>query len=645
MMALSIKRLPPLPGPSLLLLRSSRPSSLLRNSRKTIIPSPRRFTQAHPLLLLTRTSSPRPQLPYLSQPSSRPSAFSPATPPLQRQIARLLSTETRSYVKEQVWLATKWTAVGWTMLLMLAWAYYGWQQELIEREHPSPEEWTYLTRTAFRHGHAKVSPEFDGSGIIDWGGVASEFRRCLERLESADKDGKDLTPVAQQLPSSPSPSLSSTWPQDLVGLDPTAYDISSKSHAWKTGYFQTVMSCARAAEFLDDMVRDKKRKLVFPKSVVLGPSNPDPRPVPPGAQPAPHESDCDRPFAPPEAFYNKVLAGRGFSSAQRLEAALGLANWLEFNGQSDEAALAYHSAIDTAAAALPYPADAIIDTVTGIVKVQKQPIIDDAASSAAATGLALPSRNLLQAATALATHHARTGNPDAALPIFLSVLRARRSAPQDTSAPLYAVEKKFDRHAGTDYGAFFSLLRGVIRKAEFPPAPAFTGDEPFLRPQAVGDDDGECAEAELMVYIGEILFASGARGDGAGQHAEEGLDWTRRAVQIAERAVSRESDRQASRVDKTCKPCLETGVRNWGLMVRKLLREEQAGRLSSSASTSSWTAWLGLAGAKKDHGESRWEKEVEEVGALQERLVEQGISQRLAASAGVGAVPGTVWMG
>ncbi|KAG9705294.1 hypothetical protein KCU73_g17917, partial [Aureobasidium melanogenum] len=102
----------------------SRPPSLLRPLRLKRLPnqsSLRLFTQNHPLLLITRTSSPRPQLPYLSQPSRN--AFA------SKQTARFLTTENKNYVKEQVWLAAKWSAIGWSFFFLGVVALYGINQE------------------------------------------------------------------------------------------------------------------------------------------------------------------------------------------------------------------------------------------------------------------------------------------------------------------------------------------------------------------------------------------------------------------------------------------------------------------------------------------------------------------------------------
>ena len=605
-MAFTAKRIPNVHGTALLVRPNRLPIAHGQH-----VGQPRLFTQIHPLLLMTRTSSPRPQLPYLSQPSgfSRPTvAAIPRGPAFQKQIARLLTTENRSYVRQQVWLATKWTALGWSMLFLLAMAYYGWLQEMIERQHPSPQEWSYFTREAYRKAQAQLDPEFDGSGVTDWGAVGSEFRRCLERLEDASRDGKDITPIV---------SGQLTELVSILGVNPSSFDISNKSYPWKTGYYQVLMGCARAAEFLDDMVRDKTRRMVFPKDVVIGPSNPDPRPVPPGAAAPPLEENCDRPYAPPETFYLKVLTGLGFTTRQRLDAALAYANWLEVKGLQDAAEETYRWALDIAASAMPSP-ESVIDFSTGIIKVQDS---------------ALPTPNLLKAATSLATHHARTGNVQAALPIYLSVYRARRQAPVDSAAQILLSqrERDFSSHADTDYGAVWALLKKIIRKDEYPSPPP-SGDDPFLR-SPVNDQD--CQDAELMLYIGEILFATSPS-----RTPEEGLGWTKNAVAIAEKTVA---DPKLSPEDRAvCKSCLKTGADNWASMVRKLMRDEKETAVLPTAK--SWTSWFSSSEKqqKTDIGRNRWEQESKDVEALKMKLLNEGISDRLASARGA---PGSVWIG
>lgn len=164
-------------------------------------PPCRMFMQQTSLLLIAR-SNPRPQLPYLSQPHRLPA-------PAQRFLARLLTTENRRYVTHQTWLAIKWSAVGWTMLGLLGMAYFGWQSEMVEREHPSPPDWRFKTRTLFRMAHMGIHPD----AVTDWASVASSFRGVLHFLEDPARDGQDVSSIA---PTSTTPV-------------PAAYDITRLS--------------------------------------------------------------------------------------------------------------------------------------------------------------------------------------------------------------------------------------------------------------------------------------------------------------------------------------------------------------------------------------------------------------------------------
>ncbi|THX28534.1 hypothetical protein D6D10_09182 [Aureobasidium pullulans] len=564
---------------------TSRPPSLLRHLRTKRLPnqsnqsSLRLFTQKHPLLLITRTSSPRPQLPYLSQPSRNVLA--------SRQTARFLTTENKNYVKEQVWLAAKWSAVGWSFFLLGVVALYGINQEVLERKTPSPEEWSFFSRNHFRCANAAVKPDHE---YTDWAQVATEFRRCLERLEDEAIDGKGTTPLVPGM-------------EHIRGINPSAFDVQDKSAAWKEGYFQVVMNCARASEHIDNMVLDTSRGIVFPKDVVIGPSNPSPRPCPPGAESAPREEDCEQAYAPPETFYLKVLTGVGFSTRHRIQAALAYANWLEIKGLNDSADETYKWAVDIAASALPAP-EQVIDAESSILRVNE---------------VTPPSPNILTTATALATHRARSGNITSALPIFLSVLRARHAAPVDIAPPSRSEYRDFtvSDPTSTDIGAFFNIVKSLFTPPTYPSLPP-SGDEPFLRLPAHIPD---CTEAELMLYIGEILFATAAPG-----REDEGLGWTKNAVAIAEQGVS--SDALPANKDK-CRACLETGIANWGAMVTKLLREETA-KGTPTSSSSSWGSWFG--GSEKQENKTNWEDELRAVEEVRMNLVAQGINSKLAAA-------------
>lgn len=475
----------------------------------------------------------------------------------------------------------------------------------MERQHPSPVEWSYFTRSAFRAAYARMDPEFNGSGVVDWAAIGTDFRHALERLENPKTDGQGLVNVLD--------GASGDEIDVIAGVGRAGYDISAKSYPWRAGYFEVLMGCARAAEFLDDMVRDKTRKLVFPKDVMIGPSNPNPKPVSPNMATAPLEENCDKPYAPPETFYMRVLTGTGFTTRQRVDAALAYANWLEFKDAHETAEDVYKWAIDIAFSAAP-GVEISADTKNAVLKE---------------TDSATP--NLVRATTALASHHARNGDVANALPIYLATLRAILAAPVDATSAL-ATQPNNRAQSSTDYGAVYKLLRSLIRSSAYPPDGP-TGDEPLLRKLAPQSD---CVDAEIMLYIGEILFTT------ASTKPDEGLGWTKQAVGIAQTSVNSNQTPQADK--KRCKACLELGVGNWSTMVQHLARVEKALKEREGNAGAGWRGWFG--GAKRNERSDevgQWEEEAKVVEDMREKLIREGISEQLVANAG--GVPGSSYIG
>lgn len=529
--------------------------------------------QRTPLLLIARSNS-RPQLPYLSQPHRLPASA-------QRFLARLLTTENRRYVTHQTWLAIKWSAVGWTMLGLLGMAYFGWQSEMVEREHPSPPDWRFKTRTLFRMAHMGIHPD----AVTDWASVASSFRGVLHFLEDPARDGQDVSSIA---PTSTAPV-------------PVAYDISRKSHPWRTGYFEVVMACARAAEMLHDTVVDKTQNIVFPKDVVIGPSNSNPRPLPAGGVSPPLEENCSASFEPPEVFYNRILQGQGFTQSQRIDAALAWANWAENQGDVSHADELYGVARrESTVSAVPAPSSPS----------------PSRSSSAAPPWTA----NKLRAHVAQATFCARTGRKDTALTILIPALQALRSAPAASLPPV-----KTSGPAPASWFAFSTY-----------PAPGPSGDEPLSRAVA----GAECLEAEIMLYIGEILFAS-SKADRA-----EGLAWTRDAVGKARSVLDAGSERSPAAAGpaaavgaksgdgkttaalEKCAQCLALGAQNWAAML-DVLAASSGGDSSRGGWNPFSSLWKATAGATEldiEHERSR----VEELRAA---VVRRGAGAAMGASA------------
>ncbi|OJD37465.1 mfs maltose permease [Diplodia corticola] len=562
--------------------RPLRPPSLSLQS-----PASRPFTHNSQLLILARSVGPRPQLPFLHPPSVANASLRRRQPIGQWQIARLLTTERKKYIKEQVWLAGKWTAFLWTSAGLLFIAAFGVQNELLERQTPSPREWSAISRMNYRSARAQEDPEFWPSGMTDWASTGSMYKDVLDRLEDPSIDGagtKDQDEGGLLVP----------------GVGKAGLDVSAKSEAWRRGYHEVLMGCAKAAEHLEGWVKDTTRRISFPPEVVIGPSNPNPRPCPPYAHEAPLEENCVPAFAGPETFYMKVITTKGFSTSQRLDAALAYAEWLDTHDLPSSAAEMYKWSFDIATAAVEDASD-VVDTTTGIIR-----------DSPGAAGV---SPNITRAATALATHYARQQEVNKALPIFLSVLRARHNAPlsrgTDSSASL-------SRPASS---GVVGTLRSIIMPPSYPPPPP-TGDEPLSRtPGTICDD------AALKTYIGEILFATSS------SSRDKGLSWTRDAIADAESGVSQDNNLNAGEKER-CAQCLEIAVGNLEKMAGVMAREEKAQR---EAKRSSW--WGGKQNAA---GPGEWETEHNSLQERVQKLKLEGLRERFARA---GNVTGGTWIG
>ena len=447
-----------------------------------------------------------------------------------------------------------------------------------------------------------MDPEFNGLGIVDWASIGIDFRMCLESLEYLEGDGKGLKKVED--------TRSFAGVGLLLAGEDAAYDISEKSYPWKIGYFQALMGVAKAVEQLDDMVIDKTRNLVFPKDVMIGPSNPNARPVPPNMATAPLEENCGNPSAPPELFYLRILNTKGLSTAQMLDAALAYGNWLEYKKDNEAADEIYEFAVDIVAHASP-GAHLAIDRESGVIKE---------------AGNTQATPNMLRASTALAGHRARVGEVADALPIYLSVLRARRSAPMDPSSLSHPASTSTADH--NDRNGLLDFIKTYIRFRPFP-AEGLTGDEPLTRPA-----QADCAEAELMLYIGEILFAT------TKSKPEDGLAWTRNAVELAQQGLTSAKPLSAETTQQ-CKACLQLGVDNWSKMVAKLAREEKAINEREGNAAQGWKGWFG-SNKGTDPKSSRWQGEALAVEAFRQEVIKQGIMDQMAATA---RAPNSVWIG
>lgn len=456
------------------------------------------------------------------------------------------------------------------------------QQEWLERKFPSPHEWSWVTRKNYRSARwSEFHGDEDSPGPVDWALTGGAYRELLKRLEDPELDGAGLAE------------------QDeggilVEGIGKTGYDVTKKPEPWRRGYHEVLMGAARAAEHLDGWVRDRTRNIAFPANVVIGPSNPNPRPVPPGAQSSPREEDCEPAFEPPETYYMRVLTTKGFTERQKLEAALGYASWLDYKGTPQAAEAMYKWALDIATSSTTNPSS-LIDIQTGTILPTAGPV----------------SSNILTATTALAIHHARTTNLNLALPLFLSVLRTRRQLPADKPTMRSTLTPDSDDET-TIIGGLINTLRNliisVLAPPKYPPPPP-DGTSPPPR-----NAKERCEEAALMTYIGEILYATSdgsghARGRSSGPSGrEEGLAWTREAVDIAEEELRGRGTSRNKEAKATCRQCLETGLGNWGKMVRRLAREEREWKAKANANAQTAakaSGWFGFSAGSASGADDR----------------------------------------
>jgi hypothetical protein len=483
-------------------------------------------------------------------------------------LSRLLSTETKRYLREQALLSGKYIFIFAAVAIAGCVIAFGASNEYLERRYPTPREWTTISRLNWRSARLNEEPSSRG-GLPDWAYVGFTYRWILGRLEDPKLDGVGLE----------EPSEGEEMLKDHVRKG--GIDISSKGYEWREGYYNTLRSVARAAEKLDGWMVDTKRKRAFPGNVVIGPSNPDPRPCPPTMISAPREEDCVQAFEPPDVYYAKIMTTTGFTTRQKLDAALAWADWCEYEGLTDTAEEMYRWGVDLAVDGSPAAEpEKILDRKTGIIRLSTPENI---------------SPNILLATTALATFYARSERPSLALPIYLSVLRARRALPPAPSHPSQRISTTTPSDNAAGGLRLLSFLRLLTVPPAFPPE-KLSGNEPATRVPA-----SICDEAGLMAHIGEILFATSSKGN----TREQGVDWTRQAVQAAETELRKlkAMDDVNPEGRESCRQCLQMALENWKVMTASLLKEERRSRGQSKG----WTLW------RRQEDDERWEREKEVV--------------------------------
>ncbi|KAK3693638.1 hypothetical protein B0T22DRAFT_45925 [Podospora appendiculata] len=519
--------------------------------------SPRTFTQSTAVRAGLRT---RPQLPFLSVPTSG-----------RAHRVRYLTTEHKARLKHEIKLGIKITVYIWIAAGCLAAGAFAISQESLERQYPTPHEWTFLTRMRYRGAHCERD-QTDPSRVTDWLAIMQWIQGAVERLENLKVDGRGLRDAPSDRPHG-------------------TKDITAMPESWRRGYYEAMMMYAKASERVDGWVLDKSRNIVFPPEMMVGPSNPRPQPIPPGYKGAPKEVDCETIFESPNDIYMRILSTEGLTARQKMDAGLAYASWLEFKGITGPANIIYEDAVHLAASereALP-DGTPIVDPKTWTLNEAAGP----------------PSQNLLTSLTAYATFRARHGDLSSAFPILVSLLKARRSLPTpDATSDLLAPSQP-TASVKNFFADTVSLAARLVLPPAYPPAPD-DGTSPPLR-----DPKELCEEAALSLHIGEILYSSQAA------TREEGLGWTREAVDIAEEQLHKLGTSAADKDARTtCRDCLATGLGNWAEMVSRLAREEAAAKEALAqmpppppAKTSSWFGGLWGEGVVKEQDHSRWAAE------------------------------------
>ncbi|KAF2270999.1 hypothetical protein CC78DRAFT_506460 [Lojkania enalia] len=505
-------------------------------------PVPRQFSHRPPRLLILSQASLRPQLPFLN---------SPIQYLANGQIPRFLSISAsqKKFIKRTAHLTAYYTVVIFMWSTWLTLVCFFFLSERQERRFPSPYEWSIISRLRFRRAKWWQVPENnEDQAFPNYARIYSEFEKVLKRLEDPKKDGEGI------------------FEQDeggilVPGVGKAGFDVTAKSREWQQGYWEVLMGMGAAAERMEGWVTDSRRRNIWSPEFIASPSNPRPKATLPG-MPLPPPEDEQRPVTePPETFYLKILTSKGFTTSQKLQAALAYADWLSFKKLADSAEEMYRWGLDIAIAGLPTndPAS-VIDPKTSVL------------SSTAPKETITP--NLVYAATSLATHLASNSNIKAALPVYISVLRARLSA---DIAP-YS-EPRIPR----DYSVMGVFLN-YFDKYPYPPLPP-TGDEPLLR-----REEEMCDEAVLKNYIGEILFATA----GSSTQRLQALNWIREAVSNSTTAQRFDIVALDAALRKKCQTCEEVGLESWGKIMTFLAAEarEKRDKATSGGLTGLlWKIW------------------------------------------------------
>ena len=498
-------------------------------------------------------------------------------------------------------IALRYAAYFYAFLILLSLMEFGAIDERLNRLFPTPPEWGWFLRHQMRKTRGDEVFHNANIGIPNWPKLGMEYRNIINQLEE-HRNPYDI----RKMPMEEKVRLERAGVA-LDGFDFDGIDVSKKSVPWREGYYTALMGAARAAEFLDDLVADVTRREIFSKDRVIGPSNPRPTPQPYGASKAPLEGNCADAFLSPKVFYNKIMATDGFNARQRLEATLAWANWLAARGQDEEAEDKYDWALDIAMGDLPQGINNIVDMRTGCINADATYITE----------------GVITATTALATFHAQRQNFVTALPIFASILRAYRSLPPPSDAPLLTSGTPAQDESA--WSLVWSTIVSVLSDPPYPDPP------PSISVPLVSTPRQTCSEAAIMSNLGEIMFASSKSSTASffpgptalianafhfsntsSQHIVtpgelSGLSWTTLAVDQSEATIDILVDRpprwktqtEIQDLKEYCAECLTMATENWRSMARMLedrefdrdMEEQKSLRARRENAERTWGEW------------------------------------------------------
>lgn len=496
------------------------------------------------------------------------------------------------------------------------------RQASIEMRHSTPEEWSFLQRWMMRVVLLKLEL-LQKQGGDNWGQVFRGFEALERELEKGLKAETEARGGEDEL------EAEKIY---LEGVGWTGLDVSAKSEPWRNGYHQVLMGLGKAAENMEGKVLHLETAVAYPRECVVGPSNPSPVPLPYGLSGEPPREDQVKDIPGPEKYYLKVATTKGLNSRQRLDAVLAYADWLAYKGVPEAALATYEWGLDIALDGIPQVEN---NTPTEIID-RNTHVLNPALAS---TGVLTP--NILKASTSIALFHARNHNLQTALPILLSLLKTRKSLPQNPAGqkPFIPSERN-PALMGT-----MEWTRNLIFPPSYPTYLLQTGNEPIY-----ADAMSQCEESALKAYIGEILYATASKSNQAeaSEQKRQGLSWTRASVEIAEDVVLAPPAKADKEARSRCEECLQTGLGNWKTMVLEMVRKSERDLLEADSAVDQGKKWYwpfgdgGVGEVKRREEEVRkWNEEEEIVmQKIQTWKIKSGFRVRVGNEGGVGGVEG-----